>query len=111
MTPLLKTAVRGSILRAVTSQPNAGDRTGHTRRRAIISVVMLVVAAVLAPVVFIAGFAWPLYESLFCESSCGHSRVGSIVIWVLGAALVAGLTFLGVRGIVRTPQPPRATPP
>jgi hypothetical protein len=94
----------------MTSPPNTGDTTGHSRPRAIISVVLLVVAALLAPVVLIAGFVWPIFETLQCRSSCGHSWTGPIVIWVLGAALVGWLAFLGVRGIVRTPrprQPPR----
>jgi amino acid transporter len=94
----------------MTSQPNR-DTTGHSRPRAIISVALLVVAAILAPVVFMAGFAWPIIEMLHCRSSCGHSKTGPIVIWVLGASLVGGLTFLGVRGIVRTPRPPQPPRP
>jgi hypothetical protein len=95
----------------MTSQPNTGDTTGHSRPRAIVSVALLVFAAILAPVVFMAGFAWPIIEMLHCRSSCGHSKTGPIVIWVLGASLVGGLTFLGVRGIVRTPRPPQPPRP
>jgi hypothetical protein len=95
----------------MTSQPNTGDTTGHSRPRAIVSVALLVVAAVLAPVVFMAGFAWPIIESLRCRSSCGRSWTGTIVIWVLGVAIVGGLTFLGVHGIVRTPPPPQPPRP
>lgn len=78
---------------------------GHPRP--VVAVVLLVAAAVLTPVVLMAGFAWPIYDSLFCRSSCGHDWAGTVTIWVLGGALVGGLFFLGVRGIVRTPEPPR----
>jgi amino acid transporter len=92
----------------MTLPPDPEAAPPQTRSRTIISVLLLVLAAMLVPVVFLAGFAWPIFEALECQSSCDASWTGPIVIWVIGAALVGGLTFLGVRGIVR-PTPLRSS--
>jgi hypothetical protein len=93
----------------MTLPPEPEAAPPQTRSRTIISVLLLVLAAMLVPVVFLAGFAWPIFEALECRSSCDASWMGPIiVIWVIGAALVGGLTFLGVRGIVR-PTPLRSS--
>jgi hypothetical protein len=88
----------------MTLSPDTENAAPSTRWRSISSILLLVLAAVIAPIVFLAGFAWPIFDALECQSSCDASWTGPIVIWVIGAALVGGLTFLGVRGIVR-PRP------
>ncbi len=88
----------------MTLPPDPETAPPATRSRTVISVLLLVLAAMLAPVVLLAGFAWPIFDALECQSSCEASWTGPVVIWVIGAALVSGLTFLGVRGIVRPPR-------
>jgi hypothetical protein len=91
----------------MTSSPDTENAAPSTHWRSIGSILLLVLAAVLAPIVFLAGLAWPIFDALECQSSCAAAWTGPIVIWVIGAVLVGGLTYLGVRGIVR-PRPPQA---
>jgi hypothetical protein len=92
----------------MTLPPDPGNSAPSDRWRTISSILLLVFAALLAPIVFLAGFAWPIFEVLHCRSSCDASWTGPIVIWGIGTALVGWLAFVGVRGIVR-PRP--AHPP
>ena len=93
----------------MTLPPEPGNAASSNRWRGISSILLLVLAAILAPIVVLAGFVWPIFEALHCQSSCDASWTVPVLIWGIGTALVGWLAFLGVRGIVRppSPQPPR----
>src|SRR5258706_7114585 len=95
----------------MTLPPAPENASPSTRWRSVSSVLLLVLAAILAPIVLLTGFVWPIFEALHCQSSCDASWAGPVLIWGVGTALVGWLAFLGVRGIVRprSPQPPRRT--
>jgi hypothetical protein len=76
--------------------------------RVIGSVLCLVAAAILVPLVFIGGFAVPIFTSLFSSTSSGSGWLTPFTVWSVGAIVIGALSFVGVRGIVRSdPSPPR----
>lgn len=76
--------------------------------RVIGSVLCLVVATILVPLVFIGGFAVPIFTSLFSSDPSDPRWLTLATVWIAGAIVIGVLGLVGIRGIVRPdPSPPR----